>query len=174
MKKHKYILLISLYSCLIVFPLLGGVGVGLAQNLDSLWTVYNNKTQADTNRLKAIDALAKSYSSNEPDSAILLAEQELKLANSIHNDKAKKWVAKALNIIGIAFKNKGNYPKALEYQLKSLKLNEEIGDKKNMSACCNSIGIIYFNQANYPKALEYYLMSLKICEETVNAKGLAN
>jgi len=99
----------------------------VAENIDSLWTIYNNKTQADTNRLKAIQAIAWGYRSNKPDTAIILAEQELTLAQA---SKQKKYEAKALNTMGLAFMNKSSYPKAIDYFLKALKINEEIKDKK--------------------------------------------
>jgi len=139
------------------------IGVpSFAQNLDSLWTVYNNKSQTDTNRLNAIHAIAKSYVGNSPDTAIILAEQELKFAQTT---KQKIYEGKALNIIGVSFNNKGNYPKALESYLKALKLFEEIGNKKWIGNCYINIGDIYTNQQDYSKALEYCLKSLKISEE---------
>ncbi len=50
------------------------------KKLDSLWSVYTNKTQADTNRLKAIYDIARSYMGNNPDTAIVLEKQQLLLA----------------------------------------------------------------------------------------------
>src|SRR5213596_3522795 len=99
-----------------------------AQNkkLDSLWAVYNNKTEADSNRLKAIHAIIWSYIGNDPDTAMVLAEQQLDLAQT---SKQKKYEGKALNNIGVAVMLKGNYPKALEYFFGSLKRFEEIRDK---------------------------------------------
>src|ERR1700740_1259309 len=100
--------------------------ISVGQNMDSLWKVYNNKTQPDTNRLKALQTISKSYITNKPDTSIILAEQLLALANSSPSGKNKKWIATAYNIIGVALKNEGNFPKALEYQLKSATINEEI------------------------------------------------
>ena len=60
---------------LVVFFFLGGIKTSFSQNKkpDSLWAIYNNKAQADTNRLKAIHVIAWSYKSNNPDTAISLA-----------------------------------------------------------------------------------------------------
>jgi hypothetical protein len=38
-----------------------------------------------------------------------------------------------LNGIGIIFRSQGNYPQALEYYEKSLKLAEEMGNKQGIS-----------------------------------------
>ena len=114
----------------IIFLLLCYFAVAQNKKNDSLWAVYNSKTQPDTNRLKAINTIAWSYSRNNPDTAIILAEQELKLANTIHSEKGKRWAAKAFSTIGASFINKSNYPYALEYFLKALKLFEETNNKK--------------------------------------------
>ena len=93
---------------------------------DSLWAVYNNKNQTDTNRLKAIFTIARGYVYNNPDTAIILAEQELGLAQQ---SQQKKYEANAFNIIGASYMGKGSYPKALEYYLKALKVYEEIKER---------------------------------------------
>ena len=48
----------------------------LAQvNLDSLWNVWNDKTQADTSRLKAMKNIAwDGYLFSQPDSAFYFAD----------------------------------------------------------------------------------------------------
>src|ERR1700677_3655445 len=110
----------------LIIIIAGVFNQAFAQNkkLDSLWTVYNTKNEVDTNRLKAIHAITNNYLNNKPDTAIVLAEQELQLAQA---SKQKKYEANAYNIIGVAFKNKAGYQKAIEYQLKALKLYEETG-----------------------------------------------
>jgi tetratricopeptide (TPR) repeat protein len=144
------------------------------KTLDSLWSVYNNKSQADTNRLKAIDVLAWQLRINKPDTAIILAEQELNLANVIPNDKGKQWVANAFKTLGASYKNKNNYPKSLEYLLKALKVYEEIGNQQGVADCYRNIGIVYKNQSDYAKALEYYTKALHIREKLGDKKGMGD
>src|ERR1700749_4076877 len=86
-----------------------------AQNLDSLWQVFNNKTQADTNRLKSLQTLIRKYSGNNPETAIVLAQQEEKLAGLLPSSSKKIWIADALANTGFCFMNKGDLPKALDY-----------------------------------------------------------
>src|SRR4051812_45634194 len=102
------------FSVLLIFFI--GVKDTFSQTkkLDSLWTIYNNKTQADTNRLSAIHNIAWRYYRNNPDTAIILAEQELKFAQQ---NKNKKYEGLALTTIGISNQNKGNYQRAMEYHL---------------------------------------------------------
>jgi len=164
MKKIKYIF----FTSILITQFCSG------QNVDSLWKVYNNKEQPDTVRLKAIDAIANSYVRHKPDTAIILAEQELKLASSLPFGKSKGWIANTFNIIGIAYQNKSNFPKALEYDLKALQLREEIQDKKGIANSYSWVGIVYRRLSNYPKALQYGLKALKINEDMNNKQGIGN
>ena len=132
-----------------------------AQNIDSLTKIYHNQNQSDTNRLKAIYDIAWTFIYDNPDTAIILGNQQLQLAQTT---KQKKYEGIALKTIGVAYLNKDNSQKALEYLLRALKINEEIGDKQGIGSCSNNIGAVYQYQSNYTKALEYYLKCLKISE----------
>jgi class 3 adenylate cyclase/Tfp pilus assembly protein PilF len=68
---------------------------------------------------------------------------------------------------------RSNYAKALEHYKRSLKIDEETGDKKRHSIDLNNIGMIYKYQSNFSKALEYYLKSLKIKEELGDKERMA-
>src|ERR1700741_2477037 len=106
---------------LLFILLIIGCGFCFAQNIDSLWVVYNNRSEADTNRLKAIDAIVLIYINSNPDTAIILAEQQLDLAKKT---KQKKHEGKALKAIGTAYMFKGDYLKSLEYYFECLKVHE--------------------------------------------------
>ncbi|MBI4946890.1 MAG: tetratricopeptide repeat protein, partial [Bacteroidetes bacterium] len=69
--------------------------------------------------------------------------------------------------------NQGNYPEALKNYFASLKIYEELKDKKGIAMSYNNIGIIYRNQGNYPEALKNYFASLKIFEEIGDKDGIA-
>ncbi|HIA35261.1 MAG TPA: hypothetical protein EYN89_00645, partial [Flavobacteriales bacterium] len=89
-----------------------------ALNLDSLWGVWNDKSQADTNRLKAMHKIAIGIIYSQPDSAFYFAQLHYELAEATGN---KKQMAKALNVQGVSFYFRGDYDKAIEYYTKSLK-----------------------------------------------------
>jgi tetratricopeptide (TPR) repeat protein len=77
-----------------------------------------------------------------------------------------------LGNIGIVHADKGEYDKALEYYDKSLKIEEELGDKRGMGDTLNNIGIVHLNKGEYDTALEYYDKSLKIQEERGDKDGM--
>lgn len=70
--------------------------------------------------------------------------------------------AKSIGEIGNAYFGQSNYPKALEYQLRALKLSEELQQEKAVGNIMGNIGNIYSDQKEYEKAIEYYLKSLKV------------
>ena len=161
------VIVVLFISCFFVFY----SNEGMAQSMNDFLDVFNNKQQPDTIRLKAIGDLAWAYASENPDSGIIFAQQQLKYAQQTNQ---KKYEAKALASMGKANLNKGNYAQALVYFLKSLKLRESISDRPGIANCYNNIGIIYVEQSNYPKALENYFKALKIREETGDKQGMGD
>jgi tetratricopeptide (TPR) repeat protein len=83
------------------------------------------------------------------------------------------YLAVALNNIGFIYQSQGDIPKALEYFDRSLKIEEELGNKKGISTSLNNLGAICKNQGDIPRALEYLGKSLKIEEELGNKKGIS-
>jgi adenylate cyclase len=140
-------------------------------NLDSLFSVWQDKTQTDSTRTAAYnDYIWDGFIFSNPDTAIVLAQALLSYGDQHKYPRAK---AKAYRLMGISKTIKSDYPKALEYFQRSLKIYEEIGDKKGIAGIIGNIGIIYKNQGDYPKALEYYQRSLKINEEIGNKQSMA-
>ena len=43
----------------------------------------------------------------------------------------------------------------MEYFNRSLKIFEEIGNKRGIASCLNNIGLIYKDQGNYAKTIDY-------------------
>ena len=143
-----------------------------AVNLDSLWGVWNDSTQPDTNRLKAMHKIAwNGYLFSQPDSACYFAQMQYDFAESVKN---KKQMAGAFNTQGASYYLRGDYAKAIDYYTRTLIIGEKIGDKKGIARSLNNIGNIYANQGDYAKAIEYYSRCLVILEELGDKNGIAN
>ncbi|NTW33561.1 MAG: tetratricopeptide repeat protein, partial [Bacteroidetes bacterium] len=84
-----------------------------------------------------------------------------------------KKISSSFNNIGNIYNVQSNYPKALEYYQKSLRLNEKLGNKKGISECYNSIGAVLDEQGNLSQSLNYYEKSLKINQELGNKKQIS-
>lgn len=97
--------------------------------------------------------LADVYNSYKPDTALVIAEEALFLAQKL---KYTEGESRSLGILANSFLNIGNYPKALEYYIKKLKLEEKRSNPHNLASVTMNIGIVYVYQEEYQKALPYY------------------
>jgi adenylate cyclase len=79
-----------------------------------------------------------------------------------------------LNNIGVVYWYQSDYPKALEYYFKALKIDEELSDKSEIAGTLCNIGIVYNSQEDYPKALEYMLKGNEIDKALGNKPGIAS
>lgn len=138
---------------------------------DSLWNVWNNANEADSSRLKAIQALTWPMLIVDLDSAHTLALMQLKFAKE-HQEI--KWIGKALYNIATYYYYVGDYPQSLDYYQKSLLIRKELGDLKGEAAIYGNIGLIYSAQGNYLKDLEYQLKSLAINEVLKDSNNLTS
>ncbi len=64
------------------------------------------------------------------------------------------------------YKILGDYPKALEYLGKSLRIQKEIGDREGQVCSLDNIGRVYFEKENYNKARRYLNEAKKIVRRT--------
>lgn len=69
---------------------------------------------------------------------------------------------------GYYYDKKGNYARALEYQLKAIARAQVAGNPELEITSLNAIGSIYNAQGDYTKALEYYIRSTNIADASGN------
>jgi class 3 adenylate cyclase/lipopolysaccharide biosynthesis regulator YciM len=143
----------------------------LGQNTDSLISIWTNKSLDDTVRLRAINNLFLSLRKINPDSALMIAQQELSFAQK---KGEKTWEATSLNNIGIAYYYQGDYSLAREFYFKYLEISLEIGNEEFIGKAYNNIGSIYYTQEDYDQAIFYLLKSLKIREKLNDKPKLLN
>jgi tetratricopeptide (TPR) repeat protein len=67
--------------------------------------------------------------------------------------------------MGHVYCEKGDYETALEYNQKSLDIQEKIGDVKGVANSYTNFGIIYYEMGKYEKAIEYCQKALTISEK---------
>ena len=135
--------------------------LSLSDKIDSLLSVLKS-VKEDTNKENLLSELSWYLCNRNPDTSIVLSSEELILSEKI---KYQRGIGKANHNLGWFYYLKGNYPLALSYDLRALKIRDVLKDKKGTASTLNNIGVVYYNQGNRSKALEYYLMALKISEE---------
>jgi len=139
---------------------------------DSLWLVWSNPQEADSNRIASIQRIAwHGYLYSQPDSAFYFAQLYYNYAES---KDLMKQMSSALNIQGTALNFQGDYTRALDYYDRSLKISENLADYQAIGATLNNIGNIYKNQGNYTKAIDCFFQSLRLSEEVPDIKGVAS
>ena len=157
---------------LIIFLFISGICLNAQSNLDSLYAIWQDETVSDTIRVDAYkNYIWNGFMFSNSDTAFILAQNLLDFGDERFYAGAK---INAYYLMGISNYLKSDYTKALDYYQRSLKIQEEIGDKKASASTINNIGIIYKQQGDFPKALEYYQLSLKIQEEIGDKKGIAS
>ncbi|MHB8259080.1 MAG: tetratricopeptide repeat protein [Bacteroidia bacterium] len=166
---------------LLLFVMARNEAISQNRKIDSLQALLKTDKE-DTNKVKHLNNVCNEYIKiGSYDTAIVLANQALALCDSsFEGGKGDVLTlfytcakANAYNTLGNVNLQQGNYPKALDYYLKALKINETLKDKKRIAAILGNIGLVYDNQADYPKALDYYFKALKIAEELKDKNGVA-
>ncbi len=138
---------------------------------------YHGATE-DVNKIKAIGIITEGlmHDAWERYNQYVLVRVEKKLSTNLSPDLEKKYLhslATAVNNQGIIYNQNGEIPEALRCFLRSLKIQERIGDKDGSATTINNIGTIYHLQGNTEKTQEYLEKSLVMREEIGDKKGIA-
>ena len=128
------------------------------------------KDKEDTNKVMHLNALGRELDYSNPDTAIIIGNQSLALAEKLNWQKG---IANSLGNLGVYYLAKSDYHRAQDYYLKALKIDELLGNKEGIARRLSNIGLIYKYQSDYPKALDYYFKALKMAEELGSKKGIA-
>jgi len=129
------------------------------------------KMKEDTNGVILLKSLSYNYSDINPDFGIKYGKQALELAKKINWDFGK---VKSYNSLGINYKAKSNYPKALDNYFKGLKIAEKLKLKSSQAGFLGNIGVIYHHKSDNTKSIEYFQKALKINEELGDTIKVAN
>lgn len=109
--------------------------------------------KTDTERVINMWSTATYLYNYAPDSSIRIARRALQLAEQI---KYTEGISRSLGKIANGYLSLGNYPQALEFYLKKLKIEEDANKPYNLASVTMNIGIVYVYREEYDKAL-YYL-----------------
>ncbi len=164
-----------IFSCLQFFVI---ASFSQNRNIDSLQNLIKlNKN--DTNKVINLNRLSRAYLdiglfdstifySNR---ALKLCEEKLSGSKGVVYKRFLKSKADGYNNIGIVFAQQAKFPQALDFWLKALKIDEELGNKSGIAARNGNIGNIYWNLKDYKKALFYFFKALKLSRE-INDQNL--
>jgi tetratricopeptide (TPR) repeat protein len=132
---------------------------------DSLLAVIKTAAE-DTNKVNALNGLARITINEDFDKAKGQAKQALAIAKKLPAERsALKGIANAYHVLGIIAFFEDDFPGALQNYSESLAIRKKIGDRKGIAASQNNMALIYSDMGNYPEALKSHYASLKIEEE---------
>jgi serine phosphatase RsbU (regulator of sigma subunit)/tetratricopeptide (TPR) repeat protein len=157
-----------------ILPLLL-LGYGFAvvageNNTDSLLQKLNTSGE-DTSRVLILVNLAKEYIASDSVKYSKYIEEALALSRKLNYIEGE---VQCLRMNGNRYFIDSHYSKALDNNLKVLKLEEQRGNKKGISRVLRNIGSIYTNTGDFPTALAYYNKALKIAEAIPESRDLAS
>jgi serine phosphatase RsbU (regulator of sigma subunit) len=134
------------------------------------------RTAAENNKLsikigESCLNIAKGYYSKSDNTNALAY---LNLAQSeFTKENYQKGLSEVYNVIGNIQTDLSNSEAALNYNLKALKIREELNDSFAMASSLINIGKVYYNLQEYSKANDYYKQSLTIREKIKDQAGIA-
>ncbi len=141
------------------------------EQADSLRRVIAAATH-DTTRVRAMNELAWYLSEVKGDNAAALVQAH-GAREIAERGNFRMGIAAALKNIGLVLFRQGKYVEALEYNLQSLRMFEELGDKKGIAGSLNNIANVYYSFGKYAEALQYFTQSLHIREKLGNKEAIA-
>lgn len=147
---------------LLFIAIISMCSVVLAQNhkTDSLYNLLN-QPQPDTTKADILIELGREYQLTNSDSTFLLSYQAYRI--SIKN-KYLSGISRSATLIGNVYLETGNYPKALEYYIEKLKIEENRKNSESMAVVNMNISNVYHKEGNYSKAFFYAFISDSIID----------
>lgn len=127
--------------------------------IDSLRKVLPFKTGKE--RFDVLGELAYQYCFINTDTALLLANEGLKIAET---DGDSLMIAQAWNDLGNTYVCRGEFEKSIQYNANALRIRTNQGDSLLIAHSLNKIGYAFHEMGALDKAIDFFLRSATIYE----------
>jgi signal transduction histidine kinase len=136
--------------------------------LDSLKVIL--PAHQDSSRYRILITLCWEMRAVNPQESIRYGEEALRLATQygITID-----VSRTHRFVGVAYRNVGDYPHAIEHMFKALEQDEQSGDKTEIGHSLNTIGRIFIAQQKPQDAATYLERAFQIAQKSNDERLLA-
>ena len=146
----------------------GSVSSQANKSIDVLLARLNNPNIEE--KINAYTEVQIYFNRVMPELSIGYGEKALQIARA---SGSKKWEARVLYLIGIAYHAQSSYQRAMEHYQLAYDIGKKINDKVGVGESLNRIALIYNVRGEYEKALEYCLKSITILESENDKPALA-
>jgi len=129
------------------------------------------KYNDDTNKVRILNTISFEYMNIDPDYGIRKGTDALNLAEKLQYQIG---IARAYNNLGSNYCVKSDFPGALSYYFRSLKIYENLNDSAHIAQILGNIGTVYLQENDYSKAFEYFSKALPINEKCGDRNVIAS
>ncbi len=133
-------------------------------NIDSLKNELSI-SRVDTNKVLSMVELANQYKYANADSALFYAQNALILSRQI---KFPEGEFKSLFMMGFAFSLASNQSRALELELRALRISEKYNFTIGRGQVLSRLGVVYRGTKDYHRALFYFKQSKQLFDSLHN------
>lgn len=141
------------------------------QRLDSLKQVLVAPATHDTVKVATYLLIADIYYPGNLDTAKILCEKAEEISDKINYQEG---LSGCYTWFGLLENIKGNRKEAIEYYLKSLKIQKATGNRPGQATNLHNMGVVYHESGDMTKALSYYYQSLAVRESIKDNMSIAN
>jgi tetratricopeptide (TPR) repeat protein len=89
-------------------------------------------------------------------------------------NKINKLLSSGYNNFGVYFHISGELDSAIVYYLKSINIDEQFGQTKDLADMYSNLGVVFQYKGDVPKMLEFHTLSLKIREKIKDTAGIVS
>ena len=115
-------------------------------------------------KVDAMNEMAFSSLSQDPEKGLMQARGALQMADSIGYEKGK---ARSMSVLGSAYWSQGNYNQALDYYYSALRIYEQTNFQRGVAVTLNNIAEVYKKLGNTDEALKYQLRAHEVVDSTM-------
>ena len=130
--------------------------------IDDLTSAIQKNTNQDTTKALLLLRLAAANYGINPKNMQINAEEAIQLSEKLN---FKRGSAEGYKLIGAKYFSTGDYPKAENNFLTSLKIYQAINISTGVIICYSNLGSVALVQNKYPEALAYYQNSIRFAQK---------
>ncbi|MFK7756851.1 MAG: tetratricopeptide repeat protein [Flavobacteriales bacterium] len=138
---------------------------------DSLRIVWEDETQEDSVRFKALDDFCWNNLNSRPDSSLKVAQVYFELAEEKQDSRQR---VEAYDMLGITNSLAGNHDKSIDYLKLAVIKSKGLNDNDLYGAKLMNLGSAYYHNADYKEAISYFTESLPYFEKPGKERSQAD